>query len=174
MEKPYSQSRSYLARDPCNGVAETGVTIRIRYAQWLLAAFLTFILVRTAPFSPRGLIETAADDGDAGNLAKQLVTIGFALVIGLIAVRFRGRKAFGFAVPFLVLLGFALASLAWSSTPLIAGRRLGLTVIVSTALLLAAAQMRPGSLIAVLRMVTVGLAFACLLVGLLYPSGAIH
>jgi O-antigen ligase len=149
------------------------VTIQIRYTEWLLAAFLAFILVRTMPFSPRGLVEIASDEA-SGDIVKQLTTIGFALTMGAIAVRLRGVAAFGFSLGLLVLIGFAALSLLWSAVPFIAGKRLALTSIVAASLLMSITQMRPRTVIDVLRTVTVGLALASLLAGIVYPYGAIH
>lgn len=149
------------------------MTIRIRYAEWLLAAFLTFILVRTTPFTPRGLLETVADDA-GGDIVKQIVTVSFAVVIGTVAMRMRGIASLKLPLPFLILLGFAATSLIWSDVPLIAGRRLALTVIVAMALMMAAAQLRPKTVLDIVRIVVVGLAFVSLLARVAYPQGALH
>ncbi len=149
------------------------MTIQIKYPAWLLGAFLTFILVRTMPFSPRGLIEVAADES-AGDWVKQIATIAFALALGAAALRVRGADAMRFPFPFLMLMAFATVSLTWSAVPLIAGKRLGLTAIVGIALLMGAAQLRPKTLLAVFRTVSLGLAAACLLSAITYPHGAFH
>src|ERR1700739_2430665 len=119
-------------------------------------------MVRVMPFTPRTLADIdAADDGSA--LIKQIFYLLFLGAIGLLAYRQAWRFARALPISFLLLMLYTLASLGWSSVPLVALPRWGSTFIVALTILFACARLRPRTVLDIVRWVSLALTLASLL-----------
>ena len=148
---------------------------KLRPLELVAGAFLLVVFVQVLPFGARTGVDGLTLDAEVGgNLARQLLYLGFFLVI----VAFAGRRLVTLArsvpVPLALLAGFAILSLAWSGAPDIAGRRLAATLLVGCTMLIVGLMLRPARAVAVLRGATLLLAVATIVSGLLVPQLAIH
>lgn len=149
--------------------------LKLRPLEIVAGAFLLVVFVQYLPFATRTALDAAGIDAEVGgNFVRQLLYAGFCVAV-LMLTR-RHLTAVGRSVPIalVTLAGFALASLAWSTVPGIAGRRLAATLLVGAVTLIAGSVLRPARTIALLRGVTLVLALATLASGTLVPALAIH
>jgi len=140
----------------------------------LLALLLVIVLVRTIPFTPRLSLDLAAGAQAEGNVVRQALFIALLAALAL-PLAFADPRTLlrSVSLPFVLLAGFALLSLLWSPVTALAGRRLGLTLVVALSLFAATSQMRPLDSLRTLRAVLFALVLASLAAGLFVPE-AIH
>lgn len=171
LARPF-QSRSHRGRS-CGRLGAS--VLKIRPLELLAGAFLIVVFVQVLPFGARTGIDAAALDAEVGgNPVRQLLYVAFFLAVAMLARRQALAHARSLPVALAALAGFAVLSLAWSGAPDVAARRLAATLLVGATMLIVGLALRPARTIAVLRGVTLLLAVATLLSGLLVPLLAIH